>query len=554
MTKMGTFHVLLTPGAWPVADLDEVRTFLSGVTVQAAASIRSAALELDLMTNVQRASSVIVLVVALEDLTREPGSVQDRLAQLQQQRRLILIATCHGAHVESTLIFPIRIDVLTGPPFTSSMLAQHIKGEIERRRASHSLEHAYDVLSAIGAPILVVNLEGIVTWANAVATELLKVDHEPFIGQSIERALALVHRIGTDHRIEQQLRAIRPDTTVELGDLVVTCPRGMRIRFSCTARRARHLVDEIVLLLRDITVQHAHNAQYRLSAKVFEHSGEAIMITDHQDCILKVNAGFTQLTDYPEHEVVGRLPTFLNAGSEPASFYEALWHQVHTEGHWNGELWHRRKSGGAYAAWCAISAVRDSDGEVDHYVSIFTDVTERKMRDEHRLYQSQHDMLTGLPNRVLLVDRFAQIAARHARHAAGIALLFIDLDGFKPINDSHGHHVGDALLRVVAERLCESVRGSDTVSRYGGDEFVCLLDGLNDAETPQRVAMAILDALDEPIIIGSNSLHISASIGVAISRGQVPDLTLLMARADEAMYHAKRSGRGRWHLAPDESL
>ncbi len=551
---MDAFQVLLTPGAWPVAALDEVHNILPGVKVRGSASIRSAVLELDLMAADDLASSVTVLVVALEDLTKEPGSVQDRLALFQQQRRLILIATYHGEHVESTLIYPIRIDVLTGPPFTSSMLAQHIKGEIERLRESHTRERSYDVLGAIGAPILVINLEGTVTWANAVATELFKVDQEPFIGQPIERALALVHRIGTDHRIEPQLRAIRPDATVELGDLVVTRPRGVRIRLSCTARRSRHLTDEIVLLLRDITAQHENNAQYRLSAKVFEHSGEAIMITDHQECILKVNAGFTQLTDYAAHEVVGRLPTFLNAGREPASFYEALWHQVHTEGHWSGELWHRRKSGAAYAAWCAISAVRDSDGEVDHYVSIFTDVTERKMRDEHRLYQSQHDLLTGLPNRVLLVDRFAQIAARHARHAAGIGLLFIDLDGFKPINDSHGHHVGDELLRVVAERLRESVRASDTVSRYGGDEFVCLLDGLADAETPQRVAMTILEALDEPIIIASHTLHISASIGVAITCGQAPDLTQLMARADEAMYHAKRAGRGRWHLAQDESL
>lgn len=163
---MDAFQVLLTPGAWPVAALDEVHNILPGVKVRGSASIRSAVLELDLMAADDLASSVTVLVVALEDLTKEPGSVQDRLALFQQQRRLILIATYHGEHVESTLIYPIRIDVLTGPPFTSSMLAQHIKGEIERLRESHTRERSYDVLGAIGAPILVINLEGTVTWAN----------------------------------------------------------------------------------------------------------------------------------------------------------------------------------------------------------------------------------------------------------------------------------------------------------------------------------------------------------------------------------------------------
>lgn len=551
---MDPFKVLIAPGVLPSAELSDLRRLLAGAPVAAAESIRAAVHELDQMAVREAPSSFAVLVIALEDLGREPGSVQSHLALHQQQQRVILIATYQGAQSPSTLAYPVRVDVLTRPPFKSEDLAQHIDDAVKKHQGRTALRRAGDVLNGIGASILVVTPEGIITWANDISVELLGVDSERLIGEHLAVLLSPEPRAKAVHRLEQQIRALRPDFTVELGDFVVARSMLRRVRISCTARRSQAKErDEIVLLLHDISTQHEQYAENLLSAKVFEHSGEAIMITDHEDRILKVNSGFTQLTGYPALDVIGRLPSFLNAGREPPAFHGDLWAQVHAEGHWKGELWHRRKNGEPYAAWCAISAVRDSEGEIDHYISIFTDVTERKLHDERRLYQSQLDLLTGLPNRVLLADRFAQIVARHARQPVRVAILFIDLDGFKPINDEHGHFVGDELLRIVAERLSASVRASDTVSRYGGDEFVCLLDDLDEADAPQKVAVTILKALASPITVAGHSLSISASIGISIFGGTRPDLSVMMSRADDAMYHAKRAGRGRWHVAPEDS-
>lgn len=550
---MSSVSVLITPGALPAAAVSCVQQLLDEVPVHACESIRAAVHELDRMALEGPPQSSAAIVLALEDLGREPGSVQSHLAQHQQQQRLIVIATYSGEQASSSLIYPIRIDVLTKPGIRPAELARHLIDEMSRHQGRTALKRADEVLGAIGAPVLVVSLQGKITWANALAAELFGQAADRLSGTHLPVLLALEPQSKAAQRIERQIRMLRSDTSIELGEFVVA--RGkQRLRFSCVARRiSASDSNEIVLLLRDTSAQHERYAEYLLSAKVFEHSGEAIMITDHEDRILKVNEGFAQLTGYGCEEVIGQLPTFLNAGKEPAIFYDALWKQVHADGHWNGELWHRRKNGEPYAAWCAISAVRDAEGEVDHYVSIFTDVTERKMRDEHRLYQSQLDMLTGLPNRVLLADRFKQIVARQARQPVGIALLFIDLDGFKPINDNHGHHVGDELLRVVADRLRASVRASDTVSRYGGDEFVCLLDDLEDTDAPQKVAATILKALNAPISVAGHTLSISASIGISIFRGSTPDLSLMMSRADDAMYHAKRAGRGRWHVAPEDT-
>lgn len=546
---MLSFSVLMTPGALQVTDVGAMQQLLNGVPVIAAESIRAAVHELDKMALESPPQSSVAIVLALEDLGKEPGSVQSHLAQHQQQQRLIVIASYSGEQASSSLIYPIRIDVLTKPGIKPAELARHLTDEMNRHQLRTVLRRADAVLGGISAPVLVASPQGKITWSNALAADLFGRSTDHLSGKYLPDLFAIEPQSRAAQRIEGQIRVLGSDTSTELGEFVFA--RGkQRLRLSCVARRISAADgDEIVLLLRDTSAQYEQYAEYLLSAKVFEHSGEAIMITDHDDRILKVNEGFSQLTGYPCHEVIGQLPTFLSAGREPEAFYEALWKQVHTDGHWNGEVWHRRKNGEPYAAWCAISAVRDAEGEVDHYVSIFTDVTERKMRDEHRLYQSQLDMLTGLPNRVLLADRFNQIVARHARQPVGIALLFIDLDGFKPINDTYGHHVGDELLRVVADRLRASVRASDTVSRYGGDEFVCLLDDLQEIDAPQKVAATILEALNAPISVAGHTLGISASIGISVFQGSTPDLSAMMSRADDAMYHAKRAGRGRWHVA-----
>ncbi len=285
-----------------------------------------------------------------------------------------------------------------------------------------------------------------------------------------------------------------------------------------------------------------------LSAKVFEYSGEAIMITDREDRILSVNNAFTNVTGYEAKEVIGQQPRFLSAGRQDGDFYKRMWTVVHETGHWKGEVWNRRKDGEVYAEWLAISAVRNDEGKIDHYISIFSDITERKLHDERLTHQALHDFLTGLPNRTLFEDRFRQSVANAKRHPQHIAILFIDLDGFKAINDTLGHHIGDALLCVISQRLQDSVRESDTVSRHGGDEFACLLTELPTQQEATRIAETIFQTLQHPITVDDHKLNVTASIGIAVYPDHGLQLKELMSCADAAMYEAKRSGRDRYAI------
>lgn len=306
----------------------------------------------------------------------------------------------------------------------------------------------------------------------------------------------------------------------------------------------------ILLVLRDVTAELAEEAELRLSAKVFESSGEAIMITDPDDRILAVNAAFTVLTGFELAEVKGRTPAFLGAGKQKEGFYEDMWAAVHRDGHWKGEVWNRKKNGEVYPEWLAITAVRNRSGDIDHYISIFSDITERKAEEEHIRHLAQHDFLTGLPNRVLLRDRFEQAVALSKRgRPHPIALLFIDLDGFKAINDAIGHDAGDRLLQEVSQRLTSCVRDTDTVCRHGGDEFIVLLPDIQSRDAIPTIAAKILQVLHYSFVIESHPLSVTASIGISLYPEHGQSLLDLMSSADQAMYEAKRQGKNRWSFS-----
>ncbi|MBR9985054.1 MAG: diguanylate cyclase, partial [Desulfosarcina sp.] len=256
--------------------------------------------------------------------------------------------------------------------------------------------------------------------------------------------------------------------------------------------------------------------ELRLSAKVFENSGEAIMITDREDRILKVNPAFTDATGYPMTELVGKRPDFLNSGRQNGQFYENMWAGVRNHGHWKGEVWNRRKNGEIFPQWMAVSAVRSIDGRIDHYVTILSDITDRLAEEKHLRHLAQHDFLTGLPNRVLLKDRFNQASASIRRHGGKMAVMFIDLDKFKAINDRHGHTIGDRLLVMVAERLLSSLRSMDTVSRWGGDEFVLLFSEVKSLQQAAHLAEKVVHGLQEPFRVGELELIVSASAGISL--------------------------------------
>ena len=304
----------------------------------------------------------------------------------------------------------------------------------------------------------------------------------------------------------------------------------------------------VVSTLADTTLSREHEEQRRLALTVFRNSVEAIVVTDAEERILSVNQAFTEVTGYAAEDVIGQTPRMLGSGVHSREFYQAMWRDLNILGAWKGEIEDRRKDGSLYPASLSISTVRDSNGRITHYVAVFSDITERKASEARIAYLAQHDALTGLPNRALLQDRLDQALAQATRQGKRIALMFLDLDRFKTINDSLGHVTGDKLLQRAAERLRQCVRETDTVSRQGGDEFIIVLTGIDLPDEAGRVAAKILDQLDPAFEVDGQQLRTSFSIGIALFPEDGASPESLMKNADTAMYHAKESGRNTYRF------
>ncbi len=287
-------------------------------------------------------------------------------------------------------------------------------------------------------------------------------------------------------------------------------------------------------------------AELRIAAAAFE-SQQGMFITDDQGVILRVNQAFTLTTGYSAEEAVGQTPRLIRSDYHPAAYYEAMWQSLLDTGFWQGEIWNRRKSGEVYANWITITAVRDEKGQITHYVSSQIDITQRKDAEAQIMHLAFYDPLTRLPNRRLLLDRLQQAIAASARNQSVGALLFIDLDNFKTLNDTLGHDIGDRLLQQVAERLNACIRKNDTVARLGGDEFLVMLEDLSQSQ-PEAATQAeaagrkILDALNQIYQIDKHKYLGSVSIGVTLFSKQA-NVDELLKQADLAMYEAKAAGR-----------
>lgn len=294
---------------------------------------------------------------------------------------------------------------------------------------------------------------------------------------------------------------------------------------------------------RDISDRKRVETDIRIAATAFE-SQEGMVVTDADTIILKINHSFTRITGYAAEEAIGRKMNLLKSEVHDAVFYSAMWKSINSTGSWQGEIWNRRKGGEIYPVWQSITAVKADDGKVTHYVGTMIDITARKAIEEQMRHIAHHDVLTDLPNRILLADRLQQALAQARRMNSKLALMYIDLDKFKPVNDNFGHDVGDLLLKEVASRLLTCIkRESDTVARLGGDEFVVLLSNYEHETDLALLAENILNALSEPFRIVENLLNISSSIGIATYPADGDDTISLMKNADKAMYQAKHAGR-----------
>ena len=386
------------------------------------------------------------------------------------------------------------------------------------------------ILDALDAAVIVVDEDGILDDYNRQAQERFFAGSSSLVGQPLEQACSC---------------------HVGLADLLADgkAERERIIEGHHYLIVASHITDElghpvkVVLLLFDVTRQRAAEADLRLYAQVFDHTGEGILITDQDNRIVEVNAAFTRITGYQADEVLGKDPGILRSELHPAEFYRGMWDALKRKGYWRGEINDRTKDGTIIPLLYSISRVHDVEGRLTHHIALITDITHLKEAQSRLDFLAHHDGLTNLSNRLLFNDRLDQAIARAKRDATMCSLLFIDLDRFKNINDSLGHHIGDLVLVEVAKRLSRLVRRTDTVARLGGDEFVVLMEQVAQHADTERMADKILAALREPFHIEQRDLHLGCSIGITIFPEDGLDTTTLLKNADAAMYRAKESGR-----------
>ncbi len=299
----------------------------------------------------------------------------------------------------------------------------------------------------------------------------------------------------------------------------------------------------------DITEQKRSQESMLQAASVFEHANEGIMITDPNGTIMNANSAFSRITGYSNHEVIGKNPRIFSSGHHDKAYFEEMWKSLHEKGSWTNEVWNRRKSGEVFAAIQTVSAIKDQQDQVIRYVSLFSDITALKEQQRQLEQIAHYDALTGLPNRVLLSDRLHQAIAHAKRYNSLIAVAFFDLDGFKEVNDQHGHSTGDQLLVKLAKRAKRALRGGDSLARLGGDEFVAVLQDLGEFEDSVPVLDRLLRAISEPVYVQGTELQISASLGVTFyPQEENIDADQLIRQADQAMYIAKQSGKNRYHI------
>ena len=310
----------------------------------------------------------------------------------------------------------------------------------------------------------------------------------------------------------------------------------------------------VVGILRDISVRKGMEQQLKLGERIVRHALSGIMVTNAEQVIEVVNPAFCRVTGYPPEEVIGKKPSLLASGRHEADFYDGMWEDIREHGEWQGEVWNRRKTGEVYPEWLSISAIYDRSGRITHYVGIFSDISQQKRLEEDLERLALHDPLTGLANRVLFRERLLQCIREAKRFERKFAVLYLDLDFFKAVNDQHGHDIGDLLLQEVGKRLSCLVREADTVARLGGDEFAIIIESLAEPANVAVVAEKCVDALSLPFLLGGIECRIGCSIGVAIYPDDATTDDGLLKKSDDAMYEAKRTGRNRVCFAAAEFI
>lgn len=365
---------------------------------------------------------------------------------------------------------------------------------------------------------------------------------------------ALLERIFPDDRLKFNEKIQKNRQRLDCFEMELRLVTADKQKITVVLLRAEVSGDGRYMLgtMIDISEHQRQVEGLRLAATVFKYTAEGVIVCDQNNHIIAVNPAFSQITGYSEEEIRGRSPGVLKSGRHDLNFYHEMWRSIQERGIWIGEIWNRRKDGEIYPSWLNVSVVLDDVGRVAHYVGVFADISSLKRSQERLDFLANHDPLTGLANRRLFVEQLST-AVEHARREGGrLGILFVDLDRFKQINDTLGHHIGDELLIEVAHRMKASVRQEDVVARQGGDEFVILLNTVKQVETATNVAHKVRESIFQTYSIEGNIFHLSCSVGVALFPDDGDSAEKLLAAADRSMYRAKAMGRNQCAFASDE--
>lgn len=369
-------------------------------------------------------------------------------------------------------------------------------------------------------------------------------------GATYEAFLASVHPEDRQAVMDAVNRDLRGEQAYDIVHRVVRPDGGLRV----VRERAEITRDStgkplrMLGMVQDITQQQEAENRLRLAARVFENAAEGVIVTDADANILDVNPGFTDATGYLREELLGQNPRLLQSGRHKREFYEEMWRTLLREGQWQGEIWDRYKSGEIAPRWLSIVAVKDGSGKTINYVGVSRDISEAKRAERELWRRAYHDPLCGLPNRDLMFDRLRQAMGYAKRSGRSVAVMLIDLDGFKAVNDTLGHAAGDQLLVEITKRLKECVRENDTVARLGGDEFAIILVEMEEIGDVDRVSAKIGEAVARPVLAGGQEARVTASVGIAIFPDHGDEAETLLEHADSAMYRAKKEGRNTWRF------
>ncbi len=417
--------------------------------------------------------------------------------------------------------------------------------QVELMEARDRYAELYDF-----APVGYITLskKGLILQTNLAFSEMLGVPRSELVNRPLS---AFIVKEDNDHYYISLNRVIDASGkhSCELR-LHTQTNSSLWVRLDCVCiNTPDNTCDSIRLTVSDISQHKQAEEKLHLAASVFSHAREGITITNTDGKIIEVNEAFTRITGYSRDEVLGQNPRMLKSGLQDQEFYAAMWRGLTEKGHWYGEIWNCHKNGKVYPEMLTISTVHDAQGKAQHYVALFSDITTQKQHQKQLEFIAHYDALTGLPNRVLLADRLHQSMANANRSEQPLAVAFLDLDGFKDINDTYGHEIGDQLLIIVAARMKESLRTVDTIARLGGDEFVVVLNALTDTKTSAPMLDRLLAAAAQPVHIEGLVLHVTASIGVTFyPQAERVDADQLVRQADQAMYQAKLAGKNRYHL------